>query len=111
MDLTTRQHVTFVIEPEKADGSPASVEPGSVVVASSDETVITVSSDTGNELSGDVMAVAEGGPARFTVTADADMGNGVVTITGISEDINVTVDPRDQAAMFKITLGAPADKP
>src|SRR6266853_3944648 len=109
--LTTRQHVTFVIEPEKADGTPATVETGSVVVASSDETVIKVALDAGNELAGDVMAVAAGGPARFTVTADADMGAGVMTITGTSEDIMVTVDQRDQASTFKSTLGTPADKP
>jgi hypothetical protein len=109
-DLTTRQHVTFLIAPMKSDGTPAPVQPGSVVVASSDETVITVVMDAANELAGDVSAVAAGGPASFSVTADADMGAGVVTITGRSEDIMVTVDPRDQAATFTITLGAPADK-
>lgn len=116
--LTTRQHVAFKIEPQKANnpdgspGGPATVEPGSVVVASSDETVITVTLDPANELAGDVMAVAAGGSAaRFSVSADADMGAGVVTITGTSEDIDVTADPRDAATSFVITLGAPVDKP
>lgn len=121
--LTTRQHVTFTIEPMRAnpDGSqsPATVQPGSIVVASSDETVVMVAPDAANELAGDVTAVAasqvgaDGNPiaTRFTVTADADMGNGVQTITGVSEDIFVTSDPRDNASSFVITFGAPEDKP
>ena|SRR5216684_108654 len=117
--LTTRQHATGTIAPVKADGTPGTIQAGSVVVASSDATVITVTTDPANELSVDVSAVAASAldpagnplPSRFTVSADADMGAGVVTITGTSEDIFVTVDPRDLATSFTITLGSPVDKP
>ena len=116
--LTTRQEVSFTIEALKADGSPGDVQAGSVSAASSDETVIMVALDSGDQMKGMVSAVAEspngpdGNPVanRFVVSADADLGAGVVTITGPSEDIFVTVDPRDQATTFRITLGTPQDK-
>jgi hypothetical protein len=117
-NLTTRQHVTFTLNPLRDDGTPGQVQAGSVVVSSSDETVIMVALDPANELSGDVMAVAESAmdpdgnpaPSRFVVRADADMGQGTVTITGTSEDIFVTMDPRDTATSFTITMGVPQDK-
>lgn len=117
-NLTTRQHVTFTLNPLRDDGTPGQLQAGSVSVASSDETVVMVSLDPANELAGDVVAVAESAvgpdgspmPSRFVVQADADMGQGVVTITGTSEDIFVTVDARDQATSFTITMGVPQDK-
>ncbi len=109
MDLTTRQHVIYTLEFDKADGTPGSVEAGSVVVASSNETVITVALLADGTV--DVSSVAAGGPARFTVTADADLGAGVVSIIGTSVDVNVTADPRDAATTVRITGGTPADKP
>lgn len=108
--LTTRQMVHATLAITKADGTPGTVEAGSVTWASSDETVVlAVPSADGMEA--DIEAVAPGGPARFTVTADADLGSGVTNIIGVSEDIDVTIDPRDQASVINITLGAPADKP
>jgi hypothetical protein len=108
--LTTRQmvHATLVIT--KTDGTPGTVEPGSVVWASSDETVV-LATPSADGLEADIMSVAPGGPARFTVTADADLGGGTQNIIGVSEDIDVTTDPRDQAAVITVTIGAPVDKP
>jgi len=77
--------------------------------ASSDETVVMVS-PSGDGMSAVVDTVASG-TARVTVTADADLGNGTVTITGVSEDIVVTVGPNSQASVMTLSLGAPADKP
>lgn len=102
----------------RGDGTPGQIQPGSVTVSSSDETVIMATLDPTNELMGDVSSVAvspdgpDGNPVatRFVVQADADMGQGVVTITGTSEDIFVTMDPRDQTTSFTITMGAPEDK-
>ncbi len=107
--MTTRQHVVATLAFTKSDGTPGAVEAGSVVAASSDETVMTAAVLADGTV--DVEAVAAGGPARFVITADADLGASVIQITGTSEDITVTTDPRDVASTVMITLGAPADKP
>jgi hypothetical protein len=109
-DLTTRQQVHATLAITKADGSPGTVEPGSVKWASSDETVVLATASA-DGLEADISAVAPGGPARFTVTADADLGAGTLNLIGVSEDITVVTDPRDMASIIMITLGAPADKP
>lgn len=93
-----------------AAGQPAQVQAGSVTWATSDATVITVT-PAADGMSAVAPCVAPGGPARLTVTADADMGAGVVTITGVSEDITVTLDPAQQASVVNIVMGAPVAKP
>lgn len=109
--MNTSQMLPYTLEFFLADGTtPAQVQAGSVVAASSDETVVTVAADAANENAGSIMAVAEGGPARVTFTADADLGAGVVTITGVTEDITITQDPATLAQTFRITLGAPVAK-
>lgn len=108
-EWTTRQQADGSISITKADGSPATVD-GVPVWASSDETVLTVTASA-DGMSAVVSTVAAGGPARVSVSADADLGAGTLTITGVSEDITVVVDPRDQASQITIVLGAPVDKP
>jgi hypothetical protein len=108
--MTDTQMLPFTLQPMKADGTPASVQAGSVVYASSDETVMTVTGLSADQLSGNVSAVAEGGPARITVQADADLGAGVVTITGVSEDVTVTADPANLASTFTFTFGPAVPK-
>lgn len=88
-------------------GNPASVD-GAPVWASSDETVLTVT-PAADGMSAVVDSVAPG-TARISVTADADMGAGTKTITGVSEDVNVTLGPSSQASNFVFTFGAPVDK-
>lgn len=102
---TQEYHPTLVIT--NALGAAAPVD-GVPVWASSDSTVI------------DVVAAADGmsavaacvapGVARLTATADADMGAGVATLTIVSEDINVTLDPANQASVMTMTLGAAVPK-
>ena len=89
-------------------GRPAAVD-GAPVWASSDATVLTVVSSA-DGMSAVVDTVAAG-VARISVTADADLGAGVVTITGVSEDVNVTVGPSHVASTIALTLGAPVAKP
>lgn len=108
--LTTRQRFADVqLGVFKADGvTPAPVD-GVPVWASSDETVIKVTpSDDG--MSAVIDSVAPGGPARITVSADADQGAGVVEITGVTDDITVVLDNRDQASVMTLTLGGATDK-
>lgn len=101
------QGVTLEITDSK--GRPAAVE-GAPVWASSDETVLTVTASA-DGMSADINTVAPGGPARVSVTADADLGAGVTQIVGFSEDINVTQGPSSVASTLKITLPAATDKP
>jgi len=107
-DITTAQNfpsVTLVIT--DAAGAPAGVD-GVPVWASSDETVLSVVAGA-DGMSAVVSSVAPG-TARITVSADADLTTGIVPITGVSEDVNVTAAAAPLAANMTLTLGAPADK-
>lgn len=88
-------------------GQPAAVD-GVPVWASSDETVLTAAASA-DGMSAVVDTVAPG-VARISVSADADLGAGVVALTGVSEDVNVTLGPSHFASVMTLTLGAPADK-
>jgi len=90
-------------------GNPAAVD-GVPIWASSDETVLRVTPAV-NGMSAAVETVGPGGPAHITVSADADLGSGVSTIVGVSEDITVTVNPNSVASVMTLSLGAPVDKP
>jgi len=101
-----------------AAGAPAQVQPGSVVWASSDETQLVVIASA-DGLTGNVVNTvspspidADGNPvtARVTCSADADLGNGVVTVTLTSEDVTVTQGPSSMASGGTITFGAPVAK-
>lgn len=90
-----------------AAGGAATVD-GVPVWASSDETVVTVTA-AADGMSAVIPCVAPG-TARITVTADADMGAGTTTITGVSEDIVVTTDPANAASIVTLNLGAAVPK-
>jgi hypothetical protein len=98
-------------------GAPAQVQAGSVVWASSDETqlLVTPSAD-GLTAVVDTVAMspndADGNPvtARISCSGDADLGNGVVTVTLVSEDVTVTQGPSSMASGGTITFGAPVAK-
>jgi hypothetical protein len=107
-DINTDQNfpnVTLSITDSR--GRPARVD-GVPVWASSDETVL-VATPAADGMSAVVDTVAVG-TARITISADADLGNGVQPITGVSEDVNVTQGPSTVAATMTLNLGAPADK-
>jgi hypothetical protein len=106
-DINTSQQYNPVLAITNANGDPAPVD-GIPVWASSDPTVIAVTASA-DGMTAVAPAIAPG-VARITVTADADMGSGTTTITGVSEDINVTVDPANQASVMTLTLGAPVPK-
>jgi len=88
-------------------GNPAPVD-GVPVWASSDETVLSVT-PASDGMSALVATVAPG-TARVTVTADADLGSGTKTITGVSPDVDVTQGASFQASTFVFTFGAPVQK-
>jgi hypothetical protein len=106
-DLTTAQQFNVTLTITDTAGNPAPVD-GVPVWATSDATVVAVTAAADG-----MSAVAPGiaaGVARLTVTADADLGSGVQTITGVSEDINVTIDPSQMASVMTLNLGAPVPK-
>ena len=107
-DINTDQNfpnVTLTITNQA--GNPASVD-GIPVWASSDSTILAVTPGA-DGMSALVSTVAPG-VARISVTADADLGSGTTTITGVSEDVNVTAGPSSQASLISFTFGAPVEK-
>lgn len=109
-EVTTDQlFANTVLRPKNLRGEDAPVEAGSVVWASSDDTVLRVT-PSADGMTASVTTVGAGGPARISVTADADMGAGVSMITGVSEDVTVTVGPNSMASTIALELGAPSDK-
>jgi len=107
MDINTDQLVDVTLAITNAAGNPATVD-GVPVWASSDETVI-VAAAAADGMSAVITTVAPG-TARVTVTADADLGAGTTTLTGVTEDLVVTLGPSSQASVMTLTLGAPRDK-
>jgi hypothetical protein len=114
-EMNMAEKIEFLVEPLNQAGNVMPVEAGSVTYNVSDPTIISMDvADPTNDLTGYVKpvspAVDAGGnpiPARFTITADADPGTGVMTLTGISEDITVVLDPNAPATTFRITLSPP----
>jgi hypothetical protein len=106
-DGNTSQEFTATLVITNAAGNPAPVD-GVPVWATSDATIISVTA-AADGMSAIIPCIAPG-TGRVTVTADADLGAGVQTITGVSEDINVTVDPANQASVLSLTLSPPGPK-
>jgi hypothetical protein len=107
-DINTDQRYDSVtLSITNAAGGAATVD-GVPVWASSDETVITVTA--GDDGMTAVIDTVAPGTARVTVTADADLGNGVQELTGVTEEINVTAGPSSQASLMTLNLGAPVEK-
>jgi hypothetical protein len=90
MKITDSQQNTAVLKPVTAGGKPAAVEPGSILWSGPSFAALTPSADG---LSVTVVAMGVGGlpegaiegdPGEeyVSVSADADLGAGVVTISG-----------------------------
>jgi hypothetical protein len=111
--LMNTQHVPFTLTITNTAGQPATVQPGSIVWATSDPTIITVA-PAADGLSGFIEAVGPNtATATVSVTADADLGAGIVTITGVSDPADpftVTQDPAQQASTFTMTFAPPVAK-
>lgn len=105
-NATTDQNYPSAVLSIKDDKGRAAKVDGVPVWASSDETVLTAVA-AADGMSGVVNTVAPG-TARITVSADADLGAGVIPITGVSEDVIVT--PGSVASVMTLDLGAPAPK-
>lgn len=105
ISLTSTQFVEGVLQPVDRKGRPAKVQPGSVDYSSSDENVFTVTEDPNDETKLIITAVSEG-TGQLDYSADADLGDGVVTISGFTA---VEVLPAS-AVGFGITFGTPQEQ-
>lgn len=106
-DITTDDffpNVALAITDAKGRAAPVDGVP---VWASSDETVLSVVA-AADGMSAIVSSVGAG-TARISVSADADLGAGVVEITGVSEDVNVTNG--NVASLMVLSLGSAQPKP
>ena len=109
-NITTDQEFPSVVLAifEKDGTTPAKVN-GIPVWASSDPTILSVA-PTADGMGAVVKTVAPG-TGRITVSADADITGGPpIPITGVSEDIIVTMGTSTMAAVMKLTMGPPAPK-
>jgi hypothetical protein len=106
MDAYTAQTIPASLSITDSQGRPAEVD-DVPVWASSDETVLTVEAEA-DGMTASIVTVAPG-TARVTVHADADLGDGVVDLVGVSEDVTVTVNPNSMASVVTLELGAPVD--
>jgi hypothetical protein len=106
LQLTDIQKVTTLpLQAVSAKGNPAPIDPASVVWSVSDPTVLNMT----DNLDGTVTVAAAGplGLCQLNVSADADMGDGVRTITG-TLDIEVVASA---AVAITIQAGVPEDVP
>lgn len=94
LTLTDLQKFTASVQPVDARGNPAAVE-GAPQWAVSDESILAIT-PAEDGLSAVVVAAGPLGNAQVTVTADADLGEGVTTLQGI---LDVTVIASEAVAL------------
>jgi hypothetical protein len=108
LELTATQKADVNLKVTTAAGRPATLD-GVPVWTSSDENVATVD-PSGDGMSATVRAVnADGGVCQITASGDADLGAGVVTITGFL-DVTVAPGAGGQAAVFELVAGPPSEQ-
>lgn len=104
VQLKSTQSVNGILQPVDRKGNAAPIEPGTVKFSSSDESVFTVEQDETHETKVKVVAVAPG-VAVLNFEADADLGEGVKTISG-STGVEVVAS---DAVGFGVTFEAPVE--
>lgn len=105
-NLSTTQQVSGQVTPTNSLGNTAQVEAGTVDYSSSDPAIAEVVEDPADETKFTVVAKGAG-VATITFTADADLGEGVVTISG---ELGVDVHEAG-ATRFGLTLGEVTEQP
>lgn len=105
------QPITFSLKDGR--GRAAAFD-GDPVAAVSDETIVKLSADgvkkNDDGSYGLTLEPVTAGEARVTVSGDADLGEGVNSVTGFL-DVSVTLDDRTGARIVEMTAGAPTDRP
>ena len=101
--ITDSQKFSITAGGIDAKGNPTTLD-GAITFTSSDPALLTVTS-TGN-LSADVVAVGPLGNAQVLANGDADLGAGVVPVTGILDVVIIA----GQAVNIAIAAGAVSDQ-
>jgi len=103
--LTKTQKVTIGVQAFDSSVPPVEATVENIVFASTDESICTVVQDPVNPNQAEVIA-HEDGVAQIHVTADADLGEGVLLIEG---SLNVEVQSII-ATGFSFTVGTPTEQ-
>jgi len=104
MILTDAQKVNLTVTFQDAAGNPATVD-GVPTWVSSDPTIITLNV-AADGLSADAVTTGTLGTAQVSASADADLGSGVTTITGV-----IDLEVQGAAAVVAlVAAGAPTAK-
>lgn len=104
--ISDTQFIEGQVQTVNKKGKPAPVEAGTIAYSSSNEAVVTVTENPDDETKFTVTAVGAG-TAQVNYSADADLGEGVVPISGFT-DFEVTPA---QATGFNVTFGEPQEQP
>ncbi len=106
LTMTSTQEATGKVQPIDSKGNPAPVESGSVDYSIEDPTLVEVIEDPDDETKFKVKALGPVGVTRLSITADADLGEGV---TQIQEFSAIEIRPAG-AKGFGITFGEPTEQ-
>jgi hypothetical protein len=103
------QKSTVSVQTLDRKGNPVAVETGTFQAESSDPSIFSVESvTTSDNINFDIEVVSEGlGTAQLDISADADLGGGIKTITGFAA---VEVLPEMAAGFGGFIQGVPVDK-
>lgn len=93
-------------KPLDAKGNASQVETGSVKFSSENEDIATVEPDGDDELQFKVTPTGKAGVAKINVEADADLGEGVKTISGFTA---IEVQPGEAVGFGEPTFDEPVE--
>lgn len=103
------QNATFQVTPTNRRGQPAKVQEGSVEYSSPDPSVV-VEEDPTDETKFKVTTsadeITESKTVDVSVSADADLGDGIKTITGV---LTVVIEPEGAEGFGITTITEPTD--
>lgn len=103
--ISATQQVTGTLQPVDHLGNPAQVQAGSSKFTTSDPAILTAAADATNELMVTVKG-KQAGAGQLLWSGDADLGDGVVTIS-LAVDFTIT---SAQATGATITFGPPTEQ-
>jgi hypothetical protein len=107
-NLTATQQEQVTLKVTTKSGKPATLD-GIPEWSSSDDSVATVT-PAADGMSAVIKAVNDvGGVCQITASGDADLGAGVIPITGFL-DVTVAMGSGGQAAVFELIPGAPTEQ-
>lgn len=103
--LPNTHKVPLSLKVEDIAGNPATLD-GAAVWSVSDPDILTLEDISADGLTATAVAVGPPGTSQVNVTADADLGEGVRTLTAL---IDIEVRPSEAVAL-SIAFGTPVPK-